>query len=225
MDFQIKIRGHRIEAGEIEAALVQHPAVKSAVVAAVGEQDSQDRLVAYVVPEATSSPSTKALKQFLSQKLPIHMLPSAFAFLEALPLSANGKVDRRVLRDREIRVQTLEADYVAPKSDLEKTVAAIFQDILGLKKVGIHDNFFDLGGNSLLLAKVYRKLLKILPEKTQPISLIDLFSYPTVKVLTQRLNPKSSVESSMPNKTDLTQKLTQGKNRLKQRFAKAKLIQ
>ncbi len=223
VDFQIKIRGHRIEAGEIEAALIQHPAVKAAVVAAIGERESQDRLVAYVVPEAKSTPSTKELKQFLTQKVPAYMLPSAFAFLDALPLSANGKVDRRALRDREVRVQTLETDYVAPKSDLEKTVAAVFQDILGLKKVGIQDNFFDLGGNSLLLAKVYRKLLETLPEQTGSISLIDLFSYSTVKALAQHLNRERSVDSSVHNNVNLTQKLGRGKNRLKQRFAKSKL--
>ena len=222
VDFQIKIRGHRIEAGEIEAALIQHPAVKAAVVAAIGERESLDRLVAYIVPEATSPPQTKELKQFLSQKLPAHMLPSAFVVLDALPLSANGKVDRRALRDREVRVQNLEADYVAPKSNLEKTVVAVFQDILGLKKVGIYDNFFALGGNSLLLAKVYRRLLEILPENTCSISLMDLFSYPTVKSLVQHLSQEKLVHQPGQDSVDLAQKLIQGKKRLQQRFAKSK---
>ena len=152
-DFRIKIRGYRIEAGEIEAALNQHPAVRSCVVTAFGEDRSQKRLVAYVVPQQNAAPETCELRQFLSQKLPEYMLPSAFVMLEALPLSANGKVDRKALPAPDATF--LRKTFVAPSTPVEKVLADIWAEILGVEKIGIHDNFFiDLGGHSLLATQV-----------------------------------------------------------------------
>ncbi|MEG4517833.1 MULTISPECIES: amino acid adenylation domain-containing protein [unclassified Microcoleus] len=153
-DFRIKIRGYRIEAGEIEVALNQHPAVRSCVVTAFGEQHSQKRLIAYVVPQQNNAaPETCELRQFLSQKLPEYMLPSAFVMLEALPLSANGKVDRKALPAPDAAF--LPKTFVAPNTPVEKVLAGIWAEILGVEKIGIHDNFFiDLGGHSLLATQV-----------------------------------------------------------------------
>ncbi|MEG4490504.1 amino acid adenylation domain-containing protein [Microcoleus sp. D3_18_C4] len=152
-DFRIKIRGYRIEAGEIEAALNQHPAVRSCVVTAFGEDRSQKRLIAYVVPQQNAAPETCELRQFLSQKLPEYMLPSAFVMLEALPLSANGKVDRKALPAP--NAAFLPKTFVAPNTPVEKVLAGIWAEILGVEKIGIHDNFFiDLGGHSLLATQI-----------------------------------------------------------------------
>ncbi len=152
-DFRIKIRGYRIEAGEIEAALNQHPAVRSCVVTAFGEDRSQKRLVAYVVPQQNAAPETCELRQFLSQKLPEYMLPSAFVMLEALPLSANGKVDHKALPAPDAAF--LPKTFVAPNTPVEKVLAGIWAEILGVEKISIHDNFFiDLGGHSLLATQI-----------------------------------------------------------------------
>jgi len=152
-DFRIKIRGYRIEAGEIEAALNQHPAVRSCVVTAFGEDRSQKRLVAYVIPQQNTAPETCELRQFLSQKLPEYMLPSAFVMLEALPLSANGKVDHKALPAPDAAF--LPKTFVAPNTPVEKVLAGIWAEILGVEKISIHDNFFiDLGGHSLLATQI-----------------------------------------------------------------------
>jgi amino acid adenylation domain-containing protein len=223
VDFQIKIRGYRIEAGEIEAALNQHPKVRSAVITAVGEQRNKERLVAYIVPDEQPTPTIEELSEFLKKKLPDYMVPSAFVFLNALPLSANGKVDRRALPTQEGLLQKLEVSYVAPQTDIEQIIATVWQELLGVEKVGVNDNFFDLGGNSLLLTKTYSEFKNRLPNEVQSFSLIDLFNYSTIKSLSQHLSQNGQVTSFSPKVTELEQKLNQGKERLKQRFNKSRL--
>jgi amino acid adenylation domain-containing protein len=223
VDFQIKIRGYRIEAGEIEAALNQHPGVRSAVITAVGEQRNKERLVAYIVPNEKATPSIEELSEFLKKKLPDYMVPSAFVFLDTLPLSANGKVDRRALPTQEGLLQKLEVSYVPPQTDIEQIIATVWQELLGVEKVGVNDNFFDLGGNSLLLTKTYSEFKNRLPNEIRFFSLIDLFNYSTIKSLSQHLSKNMQV-SSLPSKvTELEQKLNQGKERIKQRFNKSRL--
>ena len=222
VDFQIKIRGHRIEVGEIEAVLTQHPNVKAAVVAAIGEQHKQ-QLVAYLVSDRKPNPTIEEISEFLKKKLPDYMMPSAFTFLEAFPLSANGKVDRRAILTQDSVFQKLEVAYVPPKSEVEQTIATAVKEILGLEKVGINDNFFDLGGNSLLLTKIYRRLLDLLPDMVQSIALTDLFKHSTISALAKRLNPKS-VSSLHESKAEAEEKIQQGKNRLQQRFQKSRLM-
>ncbi|MBR8836536.1 MAG: amino acid adenylation domain-containing protein [Stigonema ocellatum SAG 48.90 = DSM 106950] len=222
VDFQIKIRGNRIEVGEIEAALIQHPAVRSAVVAAIGKHDSKERLVAYVVPEQKPEPTVEELRSFLKAKLPEQMIPSVFVFLDALPLSANGKVDRRALPTQESLLQEVKVAYVPPQNNLEQTIAIIWQEVVELDKVGINDNFFDIGGNSLLITRVYSELRKALPEESGSLSMVDMFKYPTIKSLVQYLdknrhNPSLYAEQN----TKLAQKIEDGKQRLKQRFTKS----
>ena len=221
VDFQVKLRGNRIEVGEVEAILTRYPTVRSAAVVAVGDPHP-DRLVAYIVPQAESAPDLEELRDFLKQKLPIHMMPSGFAVVDALPLSANGKVDRKALLARSDRVQALEVAYVAPQNQLEKAIAAVFQEVLEVPEVGVNNNFFELGGNSLLLAKVYRSLRQALPDRTQSISLVDLFNYSSVKSLAQYLNQdksQSSLEKQMQAKE---QNLARGKDRMKYRREKSK---
>lgn len=227
VDFQIKIRGHRIEAGEIEAALIQHPSVRSAVVALVGEQHHQERLIAYLVFEQKSALTIEEISYFLKEKLPEYMMPSAYVFLDDLPLSANGKVDRNKLPTQESFLQTIEVGYVAPRSDIEKAIATAIREILQLEQVGVNDNFFDLGGNSLLLARYYTKLQNLLPNELQSISLIDLFKYSTISALVDRISLNKegfkSPDSSDEQKVELEQKSQQRKTRIQQRFQKSRL--
>jgi pyochelin synthetase len=223
VDFQIKLRGYRIEAGEIEAALIQHPDVQTAVVKVAGEQQ-QAHLVAYVIPKDLP-PTVADLNQWLSRKLPDYMLPSAFVFLDTLPLSANGKVDRQALPTQATLFQTLEVVYTAPQTGIEQTIAAVFQDVLELEKVGVNDNFFDLGANSLLMTMIYRKLTTVLPPETKSFSLIDLFGYPTVSALAQHLTQEQTIRTPKRQDADGDEKINQGKHRLKQRFEKSKFAQ
>jgi amino acid adenylation domain-containing protein len=223
VDFQIKIRGHRIEAGEIEAALTQHPAVQAAVLKAVGEQNYKESLVAYVVfdQKVAPVPTPEELRHFLSSKLPEHLVPSAFILLDALPLSANGKVDRRSLPTPEGLLRNFEVNYVAPQNDIEQTIATIWQEVLDLEKVGVNDKFFEIGGNSLLLAKIYSKLRKSIPNDIRSISIVDLFKYSTIRSLAQYLSTNQTAPSLQQKSTEADKELTEGKNRLKQRYKKS----
>jgi hypothetical protein len=151
------------------------------------------------------------------------MVPSAFVFLETFPLSANGKVDRRALPTQEGLLQQLEVSYVAPKTEVERIIVNVWQELLEVEKVGVNDNFFDLGGNSLLLTKTYSELQKKLPHDLKSFSLIDLFKYSTIKSLIQYLSKTSRIDTYQVIHTDLEQKLNQGKERLKQRLNKSKL--
>jgi len=158
MDNQIKFKGYRIELGEIERVLEQAPWVQEAV-AVVREDDSGDkRLVAYVVGEDEKEEDTARLRKYMSEKLPHYMVPAVFVSLETMPLSPNGKIDRRRLpapHDTECRVAQ---NYVAPRTPLESTLVEIWQEVMGVKRVGIRDDFFELGGHSLLAVQIVSRL-------------------------------------------------------------------
>jgi pyochelin synthetase len=222
VDFQIKIRGHRIEAGEIEAALTQHPAVKAAVVSAIAKQQNQERLLAYIVPGKKAAPTVEELRNFLSNKLPEYMMPSAFIFLESLPLSTNGKVDRRALPTPDTFIQELEVDYVAPQNDIEQTIATVWQAVLNLEKVGVNSNFFEIGGNSLLITTIYNKLASVLPNNVGYISLIDMFKYPTIRSLAKHLSQAQQAVSPELKNLEFGKQLAAGKTRLKQKLKKSR---
>jgi len=185
LDQQVKVRGFRIELGEIETVLAAHPGVAQAAV--VPRQDSGERrLAAYVVAWPGGEPAAAGeLLAWLRERLPEYMVPSAFVFLPSLPLSPNGKVDWKALPAPERVRPELEAAYAAPKSELERIIAAVWQEALAVEKVGIHDNFFDLGGHSLLLAKVHARLREVLERD---LSLVDLFKNPTVASLAAALS-------------------------------------
>lgn len=148
IDFQVKIRGHRIEPGEIENALFTHPQVRDVVVTI--KQDQQEpMLAAYIIAQDQDRPTTTSLQNHLRQTLPQYMIPSAFVFLEAFPQTPNRKIDRRALPSPNKFRPDLDNRFVAPRDDLEKVLASILADLLGLEEVGIHDDFFELGGHSL----------------------------------------------------------------------------
>ncbi|QKG83775.1 amino acid adenylation domain-containing protein [Kroppenstedtia pulmonis] len=159
-DFQVKVRGHRIELGEIESTLVQHPQVKQAVVAAVGADRNHKQLVGYVVPKEEQSLSEEELsvsmRELLESKLPSYMIPTHFMFLEGLPLTANGKVDRQALPDPE-RIVRSPLDENLANDELIEEIATIVSEVLGVETVGIHDNFFEMGGDSIMAIQIINK--------------------------------------------------------------------
>jgi acyl-CoA synthetase (AMP-forming)/AMP-acid ligase II len=144
VDHQVKIRGFRIELGEIEAVIVQHPAVREAVVLAPEDAPGERRLVAYVVAEREPHPTTTDLRNFLKEKLPEHMVPASFVLLDALPLMPNGKVDRRALPAPDRARPQSEKSFVAPRDDLELQLTRIWEEVLGVRPIGVRDNFFEL---------------------------------------------------------------------------------
>ena len=154
MDHQVKLRGFRIELGEIGAVLMQHPGVREAVVVVREDAGTEKQLVAYVVARGEQAPEPSELRSYLKSKLPEFMVPSAFVSLEAMPLLPNGKLDRGALpAPRSGRVR-LAREHVEPRTPTEESLAAIWRQALGVEQVGIHDNFFEIGGHSLLLYRV-----------------------------------------------------------------------
>jgi amino acid adenylation domain-containing protein len=184
IDQQVKIRGFRIELGEVEATLYEQAGVKEAVIVAQEMGGGEKQLVAYIVGDEQAPPSVNALRNGLKQKLPEYMVPGAFVMLERLPLTENGKVDRRALPAPYHHRDELEQEYVGPRSDDEQAIANIFAEILRLDHLGIHDNFFDLGGHSLLATQV---LSRLLDQFNVEVSLRRLFETPTVAGLAQAI--------------------------------------
>ncbi len=201
VDHQVKLRGFRIELGEIEFALNEHEAVNESLVVC-----RDDRLVAYVVPNEQSSANqsgvssnndlleadsaerlSRILRSFLKEKLPNHMIPSAFVPLMAFPINANGKIDREALP---ALGTTTGYGVVAPQTKLEKTLAVIWQDLLGLDQVGVDDNFFEAGGHSLLMIKLSARISE---EFETEVSMLDLFRYPTIRSLAKLLSDARQV--------------------------------
>ncbi len=180
IDQQVKIRGFRIELGEIEAVLNNHPQIQQAVVIATVDIPGNKRLVAYVVSE-NESLSTHKLREFLKSKLPEYMVPAVFVTLDTLPLTANGKVDRLALPapDGEI---TREQEYIAPRTAIELQLAQIWSSILNITSVGVQENFFELGGNSLLVVKLLSQLRQ---AYRVDLPVHCLFEFPTVAGIAQ----------------------------------------
>ncbi len=194
IDHQVKIRGFRIELGEVESTLLGCEGVREAVVVAREDTPGDKRLVAYVVAkeQAGQELDIEVLRSWLKAKLPEYMMPSAFVRLEALPLSPNGKLDRKALPAPDGQRQTTR-EYVAPRTELEKKLAEIWAEVLKLDRVGINDNFFALGGHSLLAIQIVARTKKLLDVE---ISVRDLFSLPTVSALSQAIGPGRRLDSS-----------------------------
>ena len=192
IDHQVKIRGFRIELSEIEALLSQHQAVRQNVVIVREDSPGDKRLVAYLVPKQESAPTLSDLRHFLKKQLPEYMIPSAYLFLKALPLTPNGKVDRQALPAPDQARPELEMAYEAPRTDLERTIFKVWQEALHVEEIGIHDNFFDIGGHSLLLAEVHGKLRKMLKLD---FPMVILFQYPTINSLAKHFCDGQSEQS------------------------------
>ena len=157
IDHQVKLRGFRIELGEIEALLCQHPAVRESVVVVRSDSADSQRIVAYVVPHTEQTLMITQLRRFLESKLPNYMIPAAFIMLDALPLTPNGKVDRKTLPAPDRMRPELEKAFILPQTTVEKQLALIWAQVLGLENVGINENFFELGGDSILSFQIISK--------------------------------------------------------------------
>lgn len=182
IDHQVKIRGFRIELGEIEAALIQHPALQQCVVIAREDEPGDKRLVAYAVVAAGETfPTVTELRQFLKQSLPDYMVPVAFVQLDTLPLTPNGKVDRRAL-PKPTPGSNVGADFIAPVTATERSLATLWCDILNLEQVGVESNFFDLGGTSILGVQL---VARIQAQFDIALRAVKLYQYPTIQTLAQ----------------------------------------
>jgi surfactin family lipopeptide synthetase A len=194
-DDQIKVRGFRIEPSEIEKTIREHPSVQETILIAREDRPGSKRLVAYLVSNHNQPPTIKEMRNFLKQKLPDHMVPSAFMFLEDLPRMANGKVDRRALPDPGRSRPDLDTPFVAPRAPVEKELAQIWADVLCLDQVGIHDDFLELGGDSLVASQVISRVIKSF-QLDLPVQ--ALFQSPTVaemaEVIAQNQAKKLSEE-------------------------------
>ncbi|MCB0764570.1 MAG: amino acid adenylation domain-containing protein [Flavobacteriales bacterium] len=200
-DDQVKVRGFRVELGEIENAMSTYPGVKDRVVMVRNDMPGEKQLVAYVVPrdlarieKAVDAQEAliSGLREHLRNALPAHMVPSAFVILPSFPLNANGKVDKRILPVPELRTQTMHAKHVAPRDHQERALAEIWSELLGVERIGVHDNFFDLGGHSLigiqLLAEVDRQFKKSL-------ALNALFQAPTIATFSKLIEAGSGAQT------------------------------
>ncbi len=193
LDDQVKIRGFRIELGEIENALKQHPSVRNVVV--VTEDNPENKsLVGYVVLNESFNASAAGLKKFLKDKLPDYMVPTAFVFLDVLPLTANGKVDRRALPQVGQGRRVVESDFVAPQDGLQRELVKIWQKVIGVEPIGIKDNFFDLGGHSLMIVRLISQIEKALGKRLPPAI---LFQSPTVEQLAYIIREEPDSWSSL----------------------------
>jgi amino acid adenylation domain-containing protein len=196
-DFRVKVRGYTVEVSEIELALLEHTAVKEAAVVGQETQSDDMQLVAYFVPSDKPAATVTELRNFLKARLPDYMIPSAFVSLRGLPLTPNGKIDRLRLPDPGRSRPNLDAPYVAARNPIEQQLANIWAEVLSLNPVGIHDNFFDLGGHSLAATRVVSQLLKIFKLE---LPLQSLFESQTVAemalVVTEHLE-KSLAEEKL----------------------------
>lgn len=188
MDHQVKIRGYRIELGEIEFVLAQHSSVKQCVVVAREDSPGEKRLVAYLVSRGDEKPHASKLRAFLGTKLPEYMVPSTFVLLQAMPLTPNGKVDRRALPAPSRENAALDHEYVAPRTALEKKLVQIWESTLGISPIGIRDNIFELGLDSLVAARLFALIEKTLGRDLPPG---PLFRAPSVELLAKLLEQRS----------------------------------
>jgi arthrofactin-type cyclic lipopeptide synthetase B len=191
-DFQVKLRGFRIELGEIEARLAQHPQVREAVVIAREDNPGDKRLVAYLVGDA---PQAQALREHLAAELPDHMVPAAYVLLDAIPLTPNGKVDRKALPTPDAAAYASRG-YQAPEGEVEAVLARIWAEVLKLDRVGRHDNFFELGGHSLLAVTVLERMRR---EGLQA-DVRRLFDSPTIAALAASIDSRQAAVTVPPNR-------------------------
>jgi amino acid adenylation domain-containing protein len=192
LDHQVKIRGLRVELGEIESALTGHALVREAAVLAWEDIPGDKRLIAYVVPREPSPPDASELRDYLRRRLPEYMVPAGFAWLEALPLTPTGKVDRRRLPVPDRPCGAARA-YLPPRTELEQRLAGLWQTLLRVPAVSRHDNFFDLGGHSLLIMQVHQRLHEITDKE---VSVADLFRFPTVASLAEYLGREAANDTA-----------------------------
>jgi amino acid adenylation domain-containing protein len=194
LDDQVKIHGVRTEPAEVTAILAQHPCVESCIVVGRKDKGTETVLVAYVVASKRGQPTSTNLRFYLLEHLPAAMVPSVFVLLDSLPLTANGKVDRKVLPAPDQRRSELEEGYVAPRTPVEEIIAEIWAEVLKLDTIGVHDNFFNLGGHSLLATQAMSRICQVFK---MDVPLRALFERATVAELAKRIDEAHGEEQSL----------------------------
>jgi Acyl-CoA synthetases (AMP-forming)/AMP-acid ligases II len=191
VDHQVKIRGFRIETGEIEAALNRHASVSKSAVITRDNSHGQKQLFAYVelCSETENKETGSALRTYLKKYLPEYMIPSAVVLLKSMPKTPSGKIDRGSLPAPESSRTETQAREM-PVSETQQRIAKIWQDVLNTDKVGIHDNFFEIGGNSLMIVRAQKKLMEIFGSELRTVT---LFQYPTIYMLAEHLSGHEKV--------------------------------
>ncbi|MEJ8545836.1 amino acid adenylation domain-containing protein [Brevibacillus borstelensis] len=193
-DDQVKLRGFRIELGEIESVLAQHPTVLAAVAVVREDEPGHKRLVAYVIPVWNEAIQVGEIRTYMQQRVPDYMIPSAFVVMQAFPLTSNEKIDRKALPAPSGDFQREKA-YVAPRTELERTLAEIWQEVLQLPTVGVYDNFFELGGHSLLATQVVSRIRK---KASVDVAINTMFSSPTIAALAEELGTLTTKADRKP---------------------------
>ncbi|MGL5832106.1 MAG: thioesterase domain-containing protein, partial [Waterburya sp.] len=194
LDRQVKIRGFRIEPGEIEAAIALHPHIQQTVVIVREDNPGDQRLVAYIITRPEQTVTTEEIRHFLKPQLPGHMIPGALVILQTFPLTLNGKIDNRALpAPMQVRKAETSATFVAPRDHRELQLTKIWEKVLGVKSISIHDNFFDLGGQSLLAARLFAEVNEIFQRK---LTLSTIFQAPTIEQLAKVLSPTEYLSNS-----------------------------
>jgi amino acid adenylation domain-containing protein len=195
IDDQVKIRGFRIELLEIEAVLTQHPAVRESAVI-VWEHSEDKQLVGYILPHQLETPKLESqLRNWLQEKLPDYMMPSAFVMLDSLPLTPNGKVDRRALPAPEKSNFTGKTNFIPPRNSLEWQLASIWEEVLNVRPVGVQDNFFEIGGHSLLALQLMAQIQQQIGKK---LPLATLLQHPTIEQIAITIGQHVGSQSSSP---------------------------
>ena len=214
-DHQVKLRGFRIELGEIEHVLQSHPAVRDVLVMIREDHVHDERLVAYVVLHQEQAATRQALLHFLKERLPIYMVPAHVLVLDSFPLTSNGKVESRQLPAPDDREYEFRGMNALPRTAIEQAMASIWQDVLHVQTVELHDNFFDLGGHSMLVIQVHTKLIRDLQVE---LTLVELFQYPTIHLLAECIRQKLAQQPAIQEEHVRTEQRVAGKNRVKQRL-------
>lgn len=201
IDHQVKVRGYRIELGEIEAILAQHQAVQTACVVAREIDDAEKQLVAYIIPNGEAI-QTSSLRKYAKTKLPDYMIPAAFVTLDAFPLTNNGKINRLALPAPDNSRPVIDTPLVPPRTPTERTIADVWQNILLIKEIGVHDSFFELGGDSLLVVRAVSQLRERFATK---LGVHKIFEHRTISELAQFLDVERSSAHSQSNGTSAVQ--------------------
>jgi acyl carrier protein len=205
-DFFVKIRGYRVELDEIEMTLMEFPGIKEVAVTALNNNSGDERLVAYVVPKTAPGPNVSEIRRFLEEKLPDYMIPATFITLDALPLTDTLKVDRKALPKPNGLRPEIAVPYAAPRNSIEAALAKIWAEMLELDQVGVHDNFFDLGGHSLAATRVISRVVLTFPLNL-PVKV--LFDSPTVAEMAEVIaahrdnNPRNASLDKILNEVEL----------------------
>ena len=200
LDHQVKIRGVRIEPGEIEAVLSQHPNILRNIVIVREDISGDKQLVAYIVANAQTAPTNAEIRQFLRQQLPDYMIPSVFMFLDTMPLTPTGKIDRRALPAPDASNIQLDTNFVPPSNPTEEILATIWADVLGVDRVGIHNRFFELGGHSLLATTVVSRINQAFAVE---LTIRHIFETPTIASLSLAVTQSQSEQTEDEDIADL----------------------